>query len=258
MTPQRLTPEQVQKAQTLVSRVRGISSCHITTDGGGDVTEIHVVATGRKSPKLVARDVESVLKAELGLELDHRKIGVVNLEGGGDDETAETVAAAGESRDGAAAQPLAGPAPGLEEFPVEEYASRFAFQSVNVFAARGSVKAEVELTRDSAESFGTWQDDHSVGRPWRVVAEATLRAVSEFLDEGTRLCLIEVLDVVVGERQAFIVGVDLDDGRGTRSLAGCAIDSGNENQAIVFATLDAVNRVVGKLDFKSSIEYRIR
>jgi len=55
-----------------------------------------------------------------------------------------------------------------------------------------------------------------------------------------------------------VVRVDVVDPRGTKQLAGCAILSGDRNQSVVFATLDAVNRVVGKLDFKRSIEYRIR
>jgi hypothetical protein len=247
MSPQRLTPDEVRHAQALVARVPGISSCHITAGSDGEVTEVHVVATAGKSAKLVARDVESLLKAEMGIDLDYRKIGVVTIDAG-PDEPAEPPQA---PREVEQAAPLA-------EFPVEEFASRFAFQSVSVLAARARVKAEVELLRDSVESFGSCQDDNVAGPPWRTIAEATLRAVSEFLDEGTRLCLVEVLKVAVGDRYAFVVSVDIAGERYTKSLAGCSMVSGNENQSVVHATLDAVNRVIGKLDFKSSIEYRIR
>jgi len=34
--------------------------------------------------------------------------------------------------------------------------------------------------------------------------------------------------------------------------------AGNEAQAVVFATLDAINRLTGKLEFKNSIEYKIK
>lgn len=247
MSPKRLTPDEVRKAQALVTRVGGISSCHITTSDGGEVTEVHVVATGTKSPKLVARDVESLLKAEAGLAIDYRKIGVVTIQGEeADPEPEDTVVTS------------VADAPAPAEFPVEEFPSRFAFQSVNVFASKGAVRAEVELVRDAVESFGTSEDTNAVAPPWRVVAEATLRAVSEFLDGTTRLCLVEVLKVGVGERNAFLVNVDVIDERNSKSLAGCSIVSGNENQSVVFATLDAVNRVIGKLDFRSSIEYKIR
>lgn len=233
-----------------MSRLHGISSCRITTGPGGEVTEVHVVSNGGKPPKLVARDVESLLKAEMGIDLDYRKIGVVSLE-------VPNPPTGPPAPSGPADRPAAAP-PGVEEFPVEEYASRFAFQSVNLFMAKGSVRAEVELTRDSVESFGSFASDRTTGEPYNVIAEATLRAVSEFLDEKTRLCLGEVLKVAVGDKHAFVVRVDMAGDRDTKSLAGCSIVSGNENQSVVYATLDAVNRVIGKLDFKSFIEYKIR
>jgi hypothetical protein len=251
MSSQRLTPDEVQKAQELVSRVRGISSCRISTDGEGEVSEVHVVASGNKPAKLIARDVESVLKAEMGVDIDYRKIGVVNIDPGPDTDETAPAAAPG------ARQPQAAGA-GIEEFPVEEFPSRFAFQSVNVFTTREGLKAEVELTRDSFESFGSCNTERTTEPPWRVIAEATLRAVSEFLDEETRLCLVEVLKVAVRDKFAFVVSVDVVDGRGTKSLAGCSIVSENENQTVVYATLDAVNRLIGKLEFKSYIEYKIR
>ena len=253
MPSQRLTPQELNRARTLVSRVPGISSCHISTDGDGEVTEIHVVSAGQKSPKLVARDVESLLKAELGLAVDYRKIGVVTIE-------AEELAEAGSQPPPAvpAAEPDASPGTGVAEFPVEEYPSRFVFQSVNVFASKGEVKAEVELMRDSVESFGSYMGANTPAPPWRVVAEATLLAISEFLDEAKRLCLGEVQKVAVADESAFLVTVDMIDERNTKTLAGCSIVAGNENQSVVYATLDAVNRVVGKLEFKSSIEYKIR
>ncbi len=258
MGAQRLTPDGIIKAQELVTRVRGISSCRISTDGGGEVTEVHVVATGTKSPKLIARDVETLLKAEMGIDLDYRKIGVVSIEAGfsADDPAAENPGVLNPDPD-SGASPGGEPA-GLEEFPVEEYPSRFAFQSVNVFTARDGVKAEVELGRDAVESFGSFHRHGATGPPWHVIAEATLRAVSEFLDETTRLCLVEVLKVAVRDKSTFVVIVDVVGARDTKSLSGCSIVSGDEHQAVVYATLDAVNRVIGKLDFKSYIEYKIR
>jgi hypothetical protein len=47
-------------------------------------------------------------------------------------------------------------------------------------------------------------------------------------------------------------------GRDRKGLVGASVVSGNENQTAVFATLDAVNRVLGKLDLKSSVEYKIK
>lgn len=222
-------------------RIQGVTSCRIRVDGEGNVSEVHVVARSGKAPKFIARDVESALKAGMDLDVDYKKIGVVMVE---------------------APDPAAGDAPEpagdeLEEFPILEHASRFAFSRINVVSSREGVRAEVELTRDTTDVFGSSQSENPAVNIWTVVADATLRAVSEFLDEPTRLCLGGVLKVPLGGDEAFLVKVDVVGARYSKSLAGCALASGDENQSVVFATLDAVNRLVGKLDFKSSIEYKI-
>ncbi len=213
-----------------------MSSCRIRTDESGHISEVHVVSRTGKSPKLVARDVEGVLKAEMDLDVDYKKIGVVVLEA--DHEAPADLPP--------------------EEFPILEHASRFAFVSVNVVSTRAGLRAEVELSRDSAEAFGSSESENPSAPALLVVAEATLRAVSEFLDDHTRLCLGGVLKVSLGGDDAILVRVDIVGARCQKSLAGSAMVAGNNAQAVVFATLDAINRLTGKLEFKSSIEYKIK
>jgi hypothetical protein len=246
MSPQKLTKDMVERAEALASRIVGISSCKITTDETGEITEIHVVATSRKPAKLIARDVESCLQAELGIHVDHKKIGVVLFEQSDDDHSQNAPAAPTEAEES------------IAEFPVEEFPPRFVFQSVNLFISETTVKAEVELIRDGMEAFGSAQSEQGSTSNRDVIAAATLKAVSEFLDESIKLCLCDVLQVPLGDKQVVIVGADLIRRRDRKSLAGCCIVSGDEAQTVVFATLDAVNRVVGKLQPKSSIEYRVQ
>jgi hypothetical protein len=246
MSPHDLTPDIIRKAEALIGRIKGISSCKISLDESGEIAEIHVVASVDKPAKLIARDVESCLKAELGIEVDHRKIGVVlvDMAGSPSQESSAVVSKDEEQR--------------ILEFPVEEHPSRFAFQSVNLFISEHAVKAEVELTRDAHEAFGSAQRERGPSSNWHAIAEATLRAVSDSLDESTRLCLCDVLQILLGDKNAVVVRVDLVRGRERKSLAGCAIMSGDEAQTVVYATLDAINRMMGKLKPKSSIEYKIQ
>lgn len=236
MASHRLTPEEARRAEALVASVQDVASCRIRIDESGNITEVHVVSRAGKSPKLVARDVEGVLKAEMDIDVDYKKIGVVVVDVNSDapDE----------------AQP--------EEFPILEHASRFAFVSVNVVSSRTGLRAEVELSRESAEAFGSSEAENPSSSVLAVVAEATLRAVSEFLDDSTRLCLGGVMKVSLAGDIAILVRVDVVGARCTKSLAGSAIVAGHETQAVVFATLDAINRLTGKFEFKSSIEYKIK
>ncbi len=245
MCPQKYTPDIIARAEVLASRIVGISSCKITTDETGEITEIHVVATTHKPAKLVARDVESCFKAELGIDLDHKKIGVVMF-----DPSEET-------HPEQHPHPLDHEEP-IEEFPIVEHPARFVFRSVNLFISESNVKAEVELTRNDTETFGSAASSRGASNQWEVIAEATLKAISEFLDESIRLCLVDVLQVQLGDQKAMLVGVDLVQSRDRKSLAGCSVVSSDEAQTVVYATLDAVNRVVGKLQPKGSIEYKIQ
>jgi hypothetical protein len=231
MNPKSLSPDQVQRAENRLARVPGVLACRIRSDGG-ELREIQLDAAHDANPAEVRREVEAVLKRDLGLDVDP---GLIRVSAREREE-----------------------ASGLEEFPILEFASRFAFVSVNVVSSREGLRAEVELSRDAAAAFGAASSDNIAAPAWSVIAEATLRAVSEFLDDATRLCLIGVVRAPLGDNEAMLVRVDVVSSRCTKSLAGCALVDGNENQSVVFATLDAVNRVTGKLDFKASVEYKIQ
>ena len=75
--------EIVYRAEDLILRLRDIRSCRIMTGEAGAITEIHVVATSDRPPKMIARDVETALNAELDLQIDYRKIGVVLMDPAG-------------------------------------------------------------------------------------------------------------------------------------------------------------------------------
>lgn len=249
MPSQQLTPEQVRAAQELVVKVQGISSCQISTDGFGEITEIHVVATVDKPPKLIARDVETCLKAEMGINVDYKKIGVVIF----DSENGQSELAV-ESDHHHNSEPQDFP-PGVQEFAVEEFPSRLALESISIRRESGKVRAEVELKHESGTGFGSVEV--RAGNLTKVVAEATLVAVLDSLDESIQLCLGEVLKLRLSDKDALVVQVDVVAKRETRSLAGCVLVSGDPIDAVVYATLDAVNRVLGRLELKSSVEYRI-
>lgn len=80
--------EIVYRAEDLILRLRDVRSSRIITDETGAISEIHVVASSDRSPKMIARDVETALRAELDLEIDYRKIGVVMMDpvGRGEEE----------------------------------------------------------------------------------------------------------------------------------------------------------------------------
>ena len=66
-------------AQRWIGKINGVLQCKIDLDANGDVTGVHVVAGMDREPRHIVRDVESLLKARLGLDVYYKKIGVVQV-----------------------------------------------------------------------------------------------------------------------------------------------------------------------------------
>jgi hypothetical protein len=236
----------IAQGERAVSSIEGVSSCRIEADQG-KIKRVNVIVTTQRSPGLVALDVQACLAAEAGIEVEYKRINVVLL----DSRTAADRDSNDVTRPADSGEPVS-------HFPIEEYASRFEFQSVNVFQSQQNVQAEVELVREGVETFGAVRCANLSIPHTRLVAEATLKAIAELLDDHVRLCLSDVVEIKVGGEEAIVVKVDLLRNRESKSLAGCSLYSGNTNQTTVFATLDAVNRVLGVLRSRDAVEYRIK
>ncbi len=71
--------EWVKDAERWICQIQGIRQCKIDIDESGKVAGIHVIATTAREPRHVVRDVESLLKARLDLDVYYKKIGVVQI-----------------------------------------------------------------------------------------------------------------------------------------------------------------------------------
>src|SRR5262249_9746872 len=64
-------------------RLPDVGVARLVADDAGRIIEAHIIAAPTKHPKQIVRDVQSVLLAEFGLELDRKVVSVVQL---GDDD----------------------------------------------------------------------------------------------------------------------------------------------------------------------------
>lgn len=71
----------VSDAQRWICQIKGVLQCKIDIDTAGEITGVHVVAGMDREPRHVVRDVESLLKARLQLDVFYKKIGVVQVMG---------------------------------------------------------------------------------------------------------------------------------------------------------------------------------
>ena len=64
--------------KTIEEAIRSIEGViNVKVVGDEEIKEIHVLSKPSKSPKLLARDIETLLQARFSLDIDHKKISIV-------------------------------------------------------------------------------------------------------------------------------------------------------------------------------------
>ena len=237
--------EDVERALTGLKDVR---SARIVTSDAGEILEIHVVADTARSAKMVARDVESILVAKIGLSIDHRKISVAQVE----EETAEARPAS--QAEATPAKRVEAPA-GLHLTPEDK---RIEFVGVSLAQSNLVAQARVELSRDGVGTVAEATGADSTDSVLRIVAEATMEAVQRYFENGGRLFTVTAVEqMTVGGKPIVVAVVTHVYERGERVLVGACPSSGDVPRAVALATLDAVNRFLRRLEPKEPTEYEI-
>ena len=193
---------------SLVCQLQGVLSTHVSFNGKDEIDEIHVLANFDRAPKQIVRDIESILVTKRGLRFDHKKISVAQIQG---DSTAT------------------------------REAFRIQFVSVGVSVSGLQSKVAVELMQNGVSSVGVAEGPRSESNQMRLIVEATLHAVRNFLNPDHTLVL-ERMKVIAEEKDIIVVTITALTPRDERKLIGCAFSEGDRNRTVVFATLDALNR----------------
>lgn len=233
------------RAEAAIRRLQGIEGASVRAEGSV-IKEIHVLARAGKPAKHVVRDVQTVLLTQLGLSINYQVVSVAFAR-----EEDLATAEAGERP----AVPTEAPSEPVVSPALDD---RIRFESVNLFVAGPRTQAQVELRwkglprMGSASGWSTRDESH------RLVAQATATAVQEFLADPVALSVQGVEFVEVARRRVAVVSLSMLAHRQERALTGsCSIEQ-DTPQAVVLATLAALNRVVGGLSIKEPTEYVLR
>lgn len=210
----------LRHVEQLLAALDGVNSVKIVSDERGGIQEIHVLSGSEIGAKQIVRNVESALLAELGLQVDHRKISVARMRG----EDLEEI---------------------RDQTGTGRGESRLELHSVQIERRAGStVNCRVEL-RDGDNSFSGQATgvDHSKGR-LEVPAEAALAAIRDATDESASLALEGIKKVSMFGSELAVAMVRLRSNRTTAALCGAAQVSDSNEEAAVLSVLQATNRWV--------------
>ncbi len=210
MEEQRVALSEVERA---IQCIDGVLKARVVGEEGS-VSEIHVLSKPSKPPKLLVRDIETLLKAKFSLEVDHKKISVVAFDVG--DERAEP------------------------SFSLQ----RPVLWSVSWRKSMNRVQSEVEIRFMDKVYHSSAEEKGLGGRGWnRLIAEATLGCLNQIVGIPSFFALRGVVVRDFGEMEVAISFVDCRPDKGAaRMLVGAALVGDEVAEAVARATLDAVNR----------------
>lgn len=210
----RIVAEELEQALCQIPDIKAARI--VTSSGGRNIAEIHVLALPTKQPKQLVRDIESALIAEFGVEVDHKTISIAQV------------------------RPEA-----LE--PEDAVGPRPRIVSINTDVHGVRSQATVSLEIDEEIYVGNASGPASQTQRGRLVAQACLNAVEQFVPETFGFALEDVSIVQLGRQQVAVACVSLVSPIGEQCFAGSATVRTNPNDSIVRATLDALNRRLGSL-----------
>jgi len=239
------------RAEAAIRRLRDVDGVSVRAEAD-ELTEIHVVTNSRRSPKQIVRDVQAVLRTDLGLPIDHRIV---------------SVAQARTTTPSEASAPLApSPAPNVRpasadfgevvEAPAVD--DRIRYENVNLIITGQRAQAQVELRWKGLPRVGNASGYSARDDAHRLVAQATTLAVQEFLADPVAFSVRDVAFMDSGGRRVAIVVLSLLAHRHEKVLTGSCTVEQDTPQAVVLATLAALNRIVAGMRAKEPTEYVLR
>lgn len=215
---QRETRIRAEDIEEALGQVAEIKAARVVASPDGVIQEVHVLALPTKAPKQLVRDIESTIMARFGIPIDHKKISIAQL-------GQEAVSKNGSS-----------PA-----------SVRPRLVSINSTVAGVQTQVAVTLEISGVDYIGKAVGPNSQTGRQRLVAEATLDAITQHGDGAHTFGLEDVSIVQLGKESVAVACVTLVSTLGEQSFAGSALVRQNEKDSIVRATLDAINRRMGFL-----------
>src|SRR4051794_25107856 len=128
------------------------------------------------------------------------------------------------------------------DVPHQRVAGRPAISRMHLVSSGLDVTATVTLTSDGRTAAGESRNSASQSGVQRAVASATLRAVEELSGDIARFELDHLEVTQLGSDRMVIVALTMLSSRGTERLTGAAAVREDVRQAVIRATLDALNR----------------
>lgn len=200
--------------------VPGVADADVEPDGDGGMGLLRLGLAPGFDEVQVATSVGRLLRERFGLGVDADRVQLV--------EDAEVPDDA-----------LTKMQPAVQQRP--------AIQRMHLVSSGLDISASVTLGFGGRSAVGEAQGTATQSGVQRAVALATLRAVESLIDGRARFELDHLEVTQTGRDRTVVAGVTLVTPSGSERLTGAAVVREDVRQAVIRATLDALNRRLGAL-----------
>jgi hypothetical protein len=199
--------------EKMINRLAGVILSKVVTDARSDISEIHILANYQRSPKQIVRDVQSLAATSFDMNLEHRIISVAQI---ADDS-------------------------------MLEIGIRLKIKDFDVSWAGNKVTMSVTLAGIDRVAKGTATGMNTAPSRNLAAARACIAALHEFLTLESTFDVIDIQKLRIAGVDSYSVAVSYNDKGEDQILLGASIVRDGDYNAIIAATLDAVNRLVNRL-----------
>ena len=196
--------------ETFLNKIPGIHATKIYSVNNV-ITEIHVITDMDHHPKQLSRDIQSALAAEFDFRVDHKVISIAQID---------------------IERPL-------------DVSWRLCIHDIDVTTISRSATVRVVLRKRDKLYEGVAQGPNSKMNIYRLLAIATISCVSQFVDCGDVFTVEDICWTNLVRNSVINIAVSYIASYNEELLVGsCLFKDNSEQESVVKATLDALNRKI--------------
>jgi len=202
--------DKVQELEALINKIPNVIGNKIVLDEKEEnIAELHVLANSLRSPKQIARDIQSLAMARFGIDINHKVISIAQV------DTDEMV----------------------------DYKNvRLRIHGIKYSSEGNKADVKVILSKDEEMFEGNATGPASTLNKFRLIGEATLRALENFIG-GDHYFILEDLNIMrIARCDVMVTAINHISSKNEELLIGTCIVKKDEGEAVVKAVLDSVNR----------------
>lgn len=205
-----IVENQIHLVEKYIEKLEEVVSCKFVLDDKEEIEELHIVSNGRRSPKQISRDIQSILIASYGIYIDYKKISIAEI----------------------------------PDLSLRKASQRLIVDKVSYEEKSSRISITVGLENNGQRYDSTSEGANISSNIDKMVAEATMDAIKKAHDLEDILILEDIKTINLTRTQVVVVVITCLLNNNQKSLCGSSVIEENSKMAVVRAVLDATNRYI--------------